>query len=44
MTKQAEKQNTDLEKPLTGSNVAPKGHGIGCPCCEVDDSFDEDED
>jgi len=38
MNTQDEKQG----KPLTGANIAPKGHGNGCPCCTPeDDEIDE---
>jgi|GEM_PF-3404148 len=42
MKSQDEKHDNDLVKPLTGANIAPKGHGAGCPCCTPeDDELDE---
>jgi len=26
--------------PLTGSHIAPKGHGAGCPCCIPEEDED----
>jgi len=44
MNTEDEKQQTPKTTPVTAANIAPKGHGGGCPCCTPeDDDLDDEE-
>ncbi|MFK7839887.1 MAG: hypothetical protein AB8B83_06095 [Bdellovibrionales bacterium] len=44
MNTQDEKIQKSEDGIITGANIAPKGHGSGCPCCTPEDDVLDDED
>ena len=43
MSLQDKDRKKQEQRPLTGTHIAPKEHGTGCPCCsQEDDDADED--